>query len=172
MCIHFNIEDGRKKATFSAHNALLFKKGKNAPETHRKRFVQRMEKVLWVFVNVRSDSWSFVLEISHGRVLHGQVDKLKLIVIKSRYSLRAINVYITWETASILKIPRPRAENHLHQLGYVNRFDVWIPQKLTGKKKKNLLKHICKCNSILKRNKFFSVLKTNCDGQWKMYTVQ
>ena len=106
-----------------------------------------------------------MLKISHGQVLHGQVDKLKLIVIKSRYSLSAINVYITWEIASILKIPRPRAENHLHQLGYVNHFDVWIPQKLSKKKKKKILKHISECNSIFKHNIFFSVLKTSCDGQ-------
>ena len=33
LCSHFNIEDGRKKATFSAYYAL---KGKNATETHKK----------------------------------------------------------------------------------------------------------------------------------------
>ena len=33
MCSHFNIEDRRKKATFSAYYALFFKKGKNSTET-------------------------------------------------------------------------------------------------------------------------------------------
>ena len=32
--------------------------------------------------------------------------------------------YTTWEIADILKISKCSAENHLHQLGYVNCFDV------------------------------------------------
>ena len=36
MYSHFNIEDGRKYATFSAYYALLFEKGKNTTETHTK----------------------------------------------------------------------------------------------------------------------------------------
>ena len=42
--------------------------------------------------------------------------------------------YITWETANILKISKSSAENHLHQLGYVNHFDIWVPHKLSQKK--------------------------------------
>ena len=32
--------------------------------------------------------------------------------------------YTTWEIADILKISKSSIENHLHQLGYVNSFDV------------------------------------------------
>ena len=39
-----------------------------------------------------------------------------------------------WEIIDILKISKSSAENHLHQLGYVNCFDV--PWKLNRKKKK------------------------------------
>ena len=35
-----------------------------------------------------------------------------------------------WEIAYIFKISKSRIENHLHQLGYVYHFDVWIPHKL------------------------------------------
>ena len=35
--------------------------------------------------------------------------------------------YTTREIADILKIPKSSVENHLHQLGYVNHFDVWVP---------------------------------------------
>ena len=35
--------------------------------------------------------------------------------------------------ADILKISKSSIENHLHQLGYVNRFDVWVPHKLSEK---------------------------------------
>ena len=55
----------------------------------------------------------------------------------------------TWEIADILKISKSNTENHLHQLGYVNRFDVWVPHKLS---EKNLLDHISACDSLLKHN--------------------
>ena len=42
--------------------------------------------------------------------------------------------YTTREIADILKISKSSAENHLHQFGYVNRFDVWVPHKLSEKK--------------------------------------
>ena len=51
--------------------------------------------------------------------------------------------YIIWKIADILKISKLSIENHLHQLGYVNCFDVWIPHK-----KKKPLDHIPTCNFI------------------------
>ena len=54
-----------------------------------------------------------------------------------------------WEIADILKISKSSAENHLHQLGYVNRFDVWVPHKLS---EKNLLDRISSFDSLVKRN--------------------
>ena len=42
--------------------------------------------------------------------------------------------YTTREIPDILKISKSSIENHLHQLGYVNRFDVWDPRKLSEKK--------------------------------------
>ena len=53
------------------------------------------------------------------------------------------------DIANILKISKSNAENHLHQLGCVNHFDVSVPHKLS---EKNLLDHICACDSLLKRN--------------------
>ena len=58
--------------------------------------------------------------------------------------------YTMWETANILKISKSSIENHLHQLGYVNRFEVWVPCKLSEKN----LDRISSCDSLLlKRNK-------------------
>ena len=51
--------------------------------------------------------------------------------------------------ADILKISKSSVENHLHQLGYVHRFDVWVTHKLS---EKNLLDHISTRDSLLKRN--------------------
>ena len=62
-----------------------FKKGKNATEMQKKRFVQCMEKVLWLTEHVKSGLQSFVLEISQWTMLHGRVDQLKLIAIESRH---------------------------------------------------------------------------------------
>ena len=44
-----------------------------------------MEKVLWLIELVKSGLQSFVLEISCWTMLHGRVDQLKVIAIKSRY---------------------------------------------------------------------------------------
>ena len=59
-------------------------------------------------------------------------------------------------------------ENHLPQLGSVNHFDVWVPQKLS---EKNLLDLISACNSLLKRNENVPFLKQivksgNCTIMW------
>ena len=56
------------------------------------------------------------------------------------------------ETANILKTSKSSAENHLHQLGYVNHFGIWVSHKLSGK---NLL--------LLKKKKsFLAVLGLCC----------
>ena len=71
-----------------------------------------MEKVLWLIKYVKSGLWSFVLEISLSMGINS------LTIDESRYKLRTIS-YTTWEIADTLKIPKPSAENHLHQPGYV-----------------------------------------------------
>ena len=58
--------------------------GKKQPK-RKKRFVQCMEKVLWLIERVKSSLQNFVLEISQWVMLHGQVDHLKLIAIKLRH---------------------------------------------------------------------------------------
>ena len=56
----------------------------------------------------------------------------------------------------------------MHQLGYVNRFDVWIPHKLS---KKIPLDHISTCDSLLKRNENVLFLKQIVmgDEKWILY---
>ena len=61
--------------------------------------------------------------------------------------------YITWEIADILKISKSSVKNHLHQLGYVNCFDVWVPHKLSRKKNNFLTVYP---NAIL----YINVMKT------------
>ena len=54
-------------------------------------------------------------------------------------------------------------ENHLHQLGYVNRFDVSVPCKLSEKN----LDCISTCDSLLKRNENVPFLKQIVTGDEK-----
>ena len=57
-----------------------------------------------------------------GRPAEVDSDQIKTITESNqRYTMR--------EIAGILKISKSSAENHLHQLGYVKRFDVWVPHK-------------------------------------------
>ena len=57
-----------------------------------------------------------------GRPIKGDSDEIETIIENNQ-------CYTTWEIADILKISKRIVENHLHQLGYVNRFDVWVPHK-------------------------------------------
>ena len=61
-----------------------------------------------------------------------------------------------WEIADILKISTSSTENQLHQLGYVNHFDVWVPQKL---REKELFDYISTYDSLLKHKENVLFLK-------------
>ena len=76
--------------------------------------------------------------------------------------------YTAWEIADILRISKSSIENHLHQLGYVNHFDVWVPHKLS---EKNHLDRISAYNSLLKCNENALFLKQIVmgDEKWILY---
>ena len=96
-----------------------------------------------------------------GRPVEVDRNQIKTIIENNqRYTMQ--------EIADILKISKSSAENHLHQLGYVYRFDVWVPHKLS---EKNLLGHISTCNSLLKHNENISFLKqiVTGDEKWVLY---
>ena len=65
-----------KKQHFWHIMPYYFQKSKNTTEM-QKRFVQCIEKVLWLIEHDKSGLQSFVLEISHWMMLHSQVDQLK-----------------------------------------------------------------------------------------------
>ena len=148
-----------KKQHFQHVMLYYFKKGKNATEMQKKTCAVYGEGAVtdqtcqkWF---AKFCSGDFSLDDAPG-----QVDQLKLIVIKTL--IEKNQCYTTQKIADILKISKSSTENHLHQLGYVHHFDVWVPHKLS---KKNLLDRFSTCESLLKRKKKFHFLKTNCDGQ-------
>ena len=57
-----------------------------------------------------------------GRPVEVDSDRIETLIENNQ-------CYTTREIADILKISKSNIENHLHQLGYVNRFDVWVPRK-------------------------------------------
>ena len=76
--------------------------------------------------------------------------------------------YSMQETADILKISKSNLEKYLHQLGYFNHFDVWVPPKLSRKIFLASFLHVILYWTITK----CSIFKTNRDGQRKTDTVQ
>ena len=99
-------------------------------------------------------------------MLHNWVGQLKLMAIKTL--IENNQHYTTWEIANILKMSKSSVENHLHQLGYVNCFDVWVPHNLS---EKNLLDSVSTCDSLLKRNENVPFLKqiVTGDEKWILY---
>ena len=73
--------EGRKATVWHIMH-YCFKKGKNTTEM-QKILMQCIEKVLWLIKCVKSGLWNFLLEIFCWMLFHGQVEQLKLIVIKS-----------------------------------------------------------------------------------------
>ena len=64
---------------------------------------------------------------------------------------------------------KKQKEKHLHQPGYINCLDVWVPYK--QKKKKNSLNRIFTCDSLLKCNENIPFLKqiVTVDEKWILY---
>ena len=81
------------------------------------------------FAKFRAGDFSLDDAPRSGRPVEVDSDQIETLIKNNK-------CYIMWEIADILKISKSSIENHLHQLDYVNRFDVWVPHMLS---EKNLL---------------------------------
>ena len=156
-----------KKQHFRLIMLYYFKKGKNTTETHKKICAVHGEGAVtdrtcqkWFAKFCAGD---FLLDNAprSGRPVEVYSDQIETVIENNQcYTMR--------EIANTLKISKSSVENHLHQLGYVNRSDVWLPRKLS---KKNLLDHISTYDSLLKRNKnvLFSKQIVTGDEKWILY---
>ena len=110
---------------------VYFKKGKNTTEMQKKicavygegAVIDRMHQK-W-FVKFCAGDFSLDDALQSGRQV--EVDS------NQTETLRTINVIpvlyqstLHHEIANILQISKSSAENHLHQLGYINHFDVLL----------------------------------------------
>ena len=79
------------------------------------------------FVKFRAGGFSLDDAPQSCRPVEVESDQIETFIENNqRYSMP--------EIADILKISNSSVENHLHHLGYVNRFDVWVPHKISEKK--------------------------------------
>ena len=136
-----------------------FGKGKNATETQKKICAVYGEGAVtdhmcqkW-FAKFHAGDFSLEIDAPRsGRPVEVDSDQIETLIERK------------WEIADILKTSKSSVENHLHQLGYVNHFDVCVPHKLSAK---NLLDHISTCDSLLKRNENVAFLKQIVTGDEK-----
>ena len=124
-----------KKQHFCHIGFYYFKKGKNATEMQKKICAVYGEGAVidrtcqkW-FVQFRAGDFLLDDAPRSGRPVEVDSNQIETLIEKNQ-------CYTTWEIANILKISQSSVENHLHQLGYVYCFDVWVPHKLS---EKNLL---------------------------------
>ena len=88
-------------------------------------------------------------------------DLIKAIIDSDHHST-------TREIAEKLHVSHTCIENHLKQLGYVQKLDTWIPHEL---KEKHLTQHINSCDLLKKRNENDPFLKRPIigDEKWVVY---
>ena len=136
-----------------------FKKGKNGTEMQKKICAVYGEGAVtdqmcqkW-FAKFCAGDFSLDIAPRLGRPVEVDSDQIETLIENNQR-------YTTREIADILKTSKSSVENHLHQLGFVNCFDVWVPRKLS---EKSLLDHISSCESLPKHNEHVLFFKTNCD---------
>lgn len=77
--------------------------------------------------------------------------------------------YSVQELSHRLNIPKSTVHEHLKKIGYVNRYDVWIPHTLSPEKTHA---QVSACDSLLKRNEESPFLKWHIAGdeKWILYS--
>jgi len=144
-----------------------FKKGKRAADAHKKICYVYGDNALtervcqkW-FAKFRSRDFDINDAPRSGRPTKINSDNVKAIIDKDPcQSVR--------EIATALNISHTSAENHLRQLGYVSRLNVWVPHELT---EANLATRISICDSLRKRQENDPFLKRMVTGdeKWIVY---
>ena len=87
-----------------------------------------------------------------GRTVEVDSDQIETLIENNQR-------YTTQEITDILKISKSSNENHLHQLGYVHRFDVWVPHKLGKKTFLTVFPHAILYLNLTKTFRFLNELR-------------
>ena len=121
-----------KRNIFNKLCFITSRKGKNTTETQKLICAVYGDGAVtdWtyqkVFSKFHARDFSMDNALLSGRPDEVDSDQIEMLTEKDQ-------CYTTREIVKILKIPKSSPENHLHQLGYVNRFDVWVPLKGEGR---------------------------------------
>lgn len=146
---------------------FYFKKGKRAAEAHKKICNVYGDDALtervcqkW-FAKFRSGDFD-VSDASRS----GRPAEIDSAVIKNTVDKNPSQT--VREIATTLNISHTSVENHLRQLGYVSRLNVWVPHELT---EANLTARISICDALLKRQENDPFLKrlVTGDEKWIVY---
>ncbi|KFM58915.1 Histone-lysine N-methyltransferase SETMAR, partial [Stegodyphus mimosarum] len=166
----FGSDDDTKNAVESWLSKLagsFFDDGKNASQAHKKLCAVYGDEALkerqcqnW-FAKFRSGDFSLKDEKRSGRPVEVDDDLIKAIIDSDRHST-------TREIAEKLRVSHTRIENHLKQLGYVQKLDTWVPHEL---KETHLTQRINGCDLLKKRNENDPFLKRLITGdeKWVVY---
>lgn len=142
---------------------FYFKEGKNAKESCKKICAVYGEDVIkervcqkW-FARFRRGDFLVQDAPRRGRPVEVDDDKVKVLVDTNPH-------YTTREIARILQISKTSVKNHLDQLGYVNRLDVWVPHELN---EAHLIERISISDSLRRRVKCDPFLQRMVTGAEK-----
>lgn len=156
-----------KKVHFRHILLFYFKKGKSAANAHIKICdVYGSEAVTertcqnW-YKKFISGNFSLEDAVRSGRPLETSEDQMKAIIEVDRHAT-------VREIAGQLKISKTTVSDQLKRLGYVKKFDIWIPHEL---KKIHLMQRINICDMLLRRNQTNPFLKKLITGdeKWIVY---
>ena len=134
---------GNQKEHYRHILLFYFRKGKNASQKIVcmcclwRRNLKKRQCQNW-FDKFRSGDFSLKDEKRSGRPVEIDDDLIKAIIDSDRHST-------TREIAEKLRVSHTCIENHLKQLGYVQKLDTWVPHEL---KEKHLTQRINSCDLL------------------------
>lgn len=146
---------------------FYFRKGKNATQAKRKIWSIYGENAVservcqnW-FAKFRSGDTSCEDLERSGRPSIVDEDQLKTLVENNQH-------LTTREMAERISVSQKTVVNNLRRLGYVCRYDIWVPHELS---ERNIMDRISICDSLLKRNNVVPFLKRMITGdeKWIVY---
>ncbi|XP_026830642.1 histone-lysine N-methyltransferase SETMAR-like [Ooceraea biroi] len=146
---------------------FYFHKGKNATQTKEKICAVYGEDAVSErvcqnrFAEFRASGTTCEDGKRSGRPLVADDDQIKTVIENNPH-------YTTRDIAQIVSVSQKTVVNRSDTLGYVSRFDVWVPHNLT---ENNLMDRISICDSLLKRNENNPFLKriVTGDEKWIVY---
>lgn len=156
-----------KNQYFRCLMLFYFRKGRNATQTKKKicdvygeNAVSERVCQKW-FQKFRDGDTTCEDGARSGRPLVTESERIEDLIKENPY-------YTTRDIAAIVNVSQKTISNHLLKMGYVSRYDIWLPHHLN---EKNLIDRLSICSSLLNRNQESPFLKRIITGdeKWILY---